>query len=55
MTGNILFRYFKTDIDGKQLKYSYKMHEGISEDRFGMHILKMEGIEELLMKSNSNE
>lgn len=33
---------------GEELFYSYRMEEGISDDRFGMYIIQKEGIEELL-------
>ena len=47
---NILFKYFETTVDDEQLKFSYQLKEGISNDRLGYLILKREKVIELLEK-----
>ncbi|HEV8081244.1 MAG TPA: DNA mismatch repair protein MutS [Chitinophagaceae bacterium] len=47
---NILFKYFETTADDEQLKFSYQLKEGISNDRIGYLILKREKVIELLEK-----
>ena len=48
--GNISFRYFETTVTDEQLKFSYHLKEGISNDRLGYLILKREGVVEMLEK-----
>lgn len=45
---NILFKYFETTADDEQLKFSYQLKDGISNDRIGYLILKREKVIELL-------
>lgn len=45
---NIQFRYFQTFIDNHQLQFTYKLTEGISNDRIGYLILEKEGVVETL-------
>jgi DNA mismatch repair protein MutS len=45
---NISFGYMPTTMDGNTPQYSYKMQEGISDDRHGMLIINNEGILEIL-------
>ena len=45
---NIHFRYFETIISGDQLRFSYQLKEGISNDRLGYLILKKEGVVAML-------
>jgi DNA mismatch repair ATPase MutS len=45
---NISFNYFETLFQDDQLKFSYQLKEGISNDRLGYHILKREGVVDLL-------
>ena len=45
---NISFKYFETIVDDEQLKFSYQLKEGISNDRLGYVILKREKVVELL-------
>ncbi|HMX79555.1 MAG TPA: DNA mismatch repair protein MutS [Ferruginibacter sp.] len=45
---NISFRYFETTVTDEQLKFSYHLKEGISNDRLGYLILKREGVVEML-------
>jgi DNA mismatch repair ATPase MutS len=45
---NIRFIYMPTIMDGHRPRYTYKLQEGITEDRQGMLIIKNEGILELL-------
>ena len=47
---NISFRYFETMVDDDQLKFSYQLKEGISNDRIGYVILKREKVVEMLEK-----
>lgn len=47
-TSNILFRYMPTIMDGVKPRYTYKVEEGITEDRQGMMIIRNEGILEML-------
>ncbi|SDT41271.1 MutS domain III [Mucilaginibacter mallensis] len=50
----INFKYMKTEFENDMPKYSYKLMDGITEERLGMWIVKNEGIveiiEELLLK-----
>ena len=45
---NISFRYFETTVNEDQLKFSYQLKEGISNDRLGYLILKREGVVDML-------
>jgi DNA mismatch repair ATPase MutS len=45
---NISFRYFETNVEDEQLKFSYQLKEGISNDRLGYVILKREKVVEML-------
>ena len=45
---NIAFKYFETTVDDDQLRFSYQLKEGISNDRIGYLILKREKVIELL-------
>ncbi len=45
---NIRFSYFETTVDHDQLRFSYQLKEGISNDRLGYLILKQEGVVEML-------
>jgi len=45
---NIRFVYMPTIMDGHRPRYTYRLQEGITEDRQGMLIIKNEGILELL-------
>ncbi|MBI1781595.1 MAG: DNA mismatch repair protein MutS [Sphingobacteriales bacterium] len=47
---NIQFKYFETSTEGEQLKFSYQLKDGISNDRLGYLILKREKVVELLEK-----
>lgn len=47
---NISFRYFETDVKDDQLKFSYQLKEGISNDRIGYVILKREEVVDMLEK-----
>lgn len=47
---NISFRYFETDVKDDQLKFSYQLKEGISNDRIGYVILKREKVVDMLEK-----
>jgi len=42
--GNIQFVYMPTIMDGHRPRYTYRLQEGITEDRQGMLIIKNEGI-----------
>jgi DNA mismatch repair ATPase MutS len=45
---NISFRYFETMVHDEQLKFSYQLKEGISNDRIGYVILKREKVVDML-------
>lgn len=45
---NIEFKYFQTKIVGDELKFSYKILDGVSNDRLGYFILKNEKVIDLL-------
>lgn len=45
---NIDFKYFQTEIDGDDLKFNYRLNDGISNDRLGYFILKKEKVTDLL-------
>ena len=47
---NISFRYFETTVTDEQLKFSYQLKEGISNDRIGYVILKREKVVDMLEK-----
>ncbi|MEO5647268.1 MAG: DNA mismatch repair protein MutS [Chitinophagaceae bacterium] len=47
---NIAFKYFETTVEDEQLKFSYQLKDGISNDRLGYLILKREKVLELLEK-----
>lgn len=46
----ISFKYFETEVLDDQLKFSYQLREGISNDRLGYIILKREKVTDLLEK-----
>jgi len=46
--GNIQFAYMPTVMDGINPRYTYRLQQGITEDRQGMMIIRNEGIMELL-------
>ena len=46
--GNIRFGYFHTTIDGKTPVYSYRLHDGVTEERLGMLIIENEKIVEII-------
>jgi len=45
---NIKFAYMPTVMDGSRPRYTYRMREGITQDRQGMMIIRNEGILELI-------
>jgi DNA mismatch repair ATPase MutS len=47
---NISFKYFETAVLEDQLKFSYQIKDGISNDRIGYVILKREKVVEMLEK-----
>jgi DNA mismatch repair protein MutS len=47
---NISFKYFETAVLEDQLKFSYQLKDGISNDRIGYVILKREKVVEMLEK-----
>lgn len=46
--GNLSFFYFPAELDGDRPVYAYKLKEGISDDRFGMTIIRHEGILDII-------
>ncbi len=47
---NISFKYFETDVQEDQLRFSYQLKDGISNDRIGYVILKREKVIDMLEK-----
>jgi DNA mismatch repair ATPase MutS len=47
---NISFNYFETIVTNDQLKFSYQLKKGISNDRLGYLILRNEGVVDMLQK-----
>jgi DNA mismatch repair protein MutS len=47
---NISFKFFETTVEGDQLKFSYQLKDGISNDRLGYLILKKEGVVDMLQR-----
>ena len=45
---NIMLKYFDSDLVGNDLIYSYKLKDGVSDERLGMFIIHKEGIFDLL-------
>jgi hypothetical protein len=45
---NIRFAYMPTVLEGARPRYTYRLQEGITEDRQGMMIIRNEGILELI-------
>lgn len=45
---NIQFKYFETDVKDDQLHFTYKLNEGVSNDRLGYLILKRENVVNML-------
>ena len=45
---NISFKYFETEVHDEQLRFSYQLKDGVSNDRIGYVILKREKVIELL-------
>ena len=50
----ISFKYFETKLEENELKFSYQLKEGISQDRMGYLILKKEGVVDLLNEIGKN-
>ena len=46
----ILFRYFETSIHDNEYDFSYRLCDGVSQDKLGMLILKKEGVLKLLQQ-----
>ncbi len=47
---NIVFRFFETEVEADQLRFSYQLKDGVSNDRIGYLILKNERVVEMLEK-----
>jgi len=45
---NIAFKYFETEVENDQLRFSYQLRDGISNDRIGYVILRREKVVALL-------
>lgn len=50
--GNIIFRFLPTRLNGNKPEYTYKMEDGISDDRHGMRIIQNERIIETILGKN---
>jgi DNA mismatch repair protein MutS len=44
----VRFSYFESFLEGERAVFTYKMRTGVSKDRFGMYIIKNEGIPGIL-------
>ncbi|HWV65365.1 MutS-related protein [Chitinophaga sp.] len=51
----IAFRYLPTHMSGHQPTYTYRLEEGITDDRHGMIIIRNEGILETLKKGRNKK
>ncbi|QEC40385.1 MutS-related protein [Pseudobacter ginsenosidimutans] len=51
-TPNIQFRFLPTIMEGSRPKYTYRLEQGITEDRQGMMIIRNEGILEMIGSGN---
>lgn len=49
---NIQFRFLPTVMEGSRPRYTYRLEDGITEDRQGMMIIRNEGILELINANN---
>ncbi len=49
---NIQFKYLPTEMDGNIPTYSYKLDDGISDDRHGMRIITNENIIEIIKRKS---
>ena len=47
----VFFKYFESSFEGEKLVYSYKLLDGVSYERSGMHIMQSEGVLEILGKA----
>ena len=54
-TNGIIFKCFKVSEENFEIKYSYKIETGVSEDRSGIYIMEKEGIFDLLEKTILNK
>ena len=45
---SVEFRYFDGELDGDDLRFDYRLRPGVSRKRFGMELLRREGLPELL-------
>lgn len=45
---NIVFKYFETYFANNELQFSYRLKDGVSNDRLGYHILEREGVVRML-------
>ncbi len=50
---NLQLVYFPTIMEGSVPRYTYRLQEGVTEDRHGMMIIQKEGIVEIIRKGNS--
>ncbi|MDB5120140.1 MAG: hypothetical protein JWN56_1358 [Sphingobacteriales bacterium] len=48
---NISFKYFDSGFDGEKPFFTFKLKDGVSDERLGMYILKNEGVVETLEKA----
>lgn len=51
---NISFKFFNSELVGEDLQYTYKLKNGVSDERLGMYIVKREGIFDLLKSIKSS-
>ena len=51
VTPNIQFRFLPTIMEGSRPRYTYRLEQGITEDRQGMMIIRNEGILEMIKEA----
>lgn len=45
---SVKFCCFEGDVEGSELRFDYQLRSGVSTQRFGMEVLRREGVPELL-------
>ena len=47
---SVCFRFFEIDMTTEEPRYTYRLREGVSDERIGMYILKKAGVVDLIEK-----
>ena len=45
---SVCFRFFEIDMTTGEPRYTYRLREGVSDERIGMYILKKAGVVDLI-------